>query len=191
MRGGENAGHSQHRNRLVTSPSHWFLWQAAGVQSILTSGQLCYKGQVGWWNTPTANSPLAIQLLEGYRHYRRSVLVCTLCFLFDIQRDDQQLGYNPKTGTKSLLIDLVYLPGTGRQDTGFCFCEEPDWNSKCALCAALAQHLDLRVNHFGCSFQPMPFCAYSSSIWCFLLTFPKIFCSLSLLHIKFCNTWDT
>lgn len=117
MRGGEDAGHShsQHRSRLRTSPSHWLLWQAADVQSLPTSGQLRYEGRWGG-ETHLTDSPLGMQILQGYRHTvpLPPVLFCTLHFLIaeDMQKNAQQRSNNPKTGTNGPLMQPCLSAGS-------------------------------------------------------------------------------
>lgn len=159
-------------------------------------GSYTTKGRWGGETHLTA-SLLGMQILEGYRHTvpLHPVLVCTLHFL--IADDMQGLSNSevtiPKLAVMAPWCNLVYLWDPARQDTGSCFPEEPDWKSKCALCAALAQHLDLdsRMNHLRCLFQPVLSHTSSSSIWYFLITFPNIFSSASILHINFHNPSDT
>lgn len=138
MRQGEDARpfRSQHRNRLVTHPSHWLLWQAADVQSTLTSRAAALRRADGVVKHLTA-SPQGMQVLQGYRHTvpLHPVLVCTLHLLTADarQRNAQKAKWPPKTSTHGPLMQPCYLSGLARQDTGSCFHKWPHWNSKCAL----------------------------------------------------------
>lgn len=122
------------------------------MQCILTTRQLCYKGQGVWWNTSNSQTSANAKPGRVQTHSATTIQYWFAPGIFSFLLTCKGMS-NSEVRTKNLALmapwcNLVYLQGPLRQDTGSCYQEQTDWNSKCTLCAVLTQHWDVRINHF-------------------------------------------